>query len=54
MTAETRVVEPEGMVVAREWPVNMFPRQPKHATMATNIHATIEELLEISSLNYLR
>jgi hypothetical protein len=45
MAAETRIVEPEGKAVAREWPVNTFPRQSKHATTVTVTQATIYELL---------
>jgi hypothetical protein len=52
MAAETRTVEPEGPAVAREQLVNIFPRQPKHVSLAMGMHITIQELLEGSSAFY--
>jgi hypothetical protein len=46
MADETRIVEPEGPAVAREQLVNTFPRQPKHVSLATNMHITIQVLFE--------
>jgi hypothetical protein len=40
------VAEPEEMVIARHGTVNTFPWQPTHVTTVTDMHTTIEELLE--------
>jgi hypothetical protein len=46
MAAETRIVELEGPAVAREQLVNIFPCQPKHVSLAMDMHITIQEWLE--------
>jgi hypothetical protein len=45
-TKQLANAETQGTAVAREYPVNAFPWQPKHVTTQTDMHATIQQLLE--------